>query len=154
MKLTDNFSIREFEASDTAARLGVNNSIPKDLIPNVTALASWLQVLRNRLCKHLGKEVQIVVSSGYRCPALNKAIGGSKTSSHMSALAADIRVPGLSVDTLFSLIDELMWDMPADQVIHEFGRWVHVGLAKARPRNQFLYAEKVAGKTLYRVAEI
>lgn len=154
MKLTDNFSLKEFEVSDTAARLGVDNSVPKNLMPNIITLASWLQVLRNRLCKHLGKEVQIVVSSGYRCPALNKAIGGSKTSSHMSALAADIRVPGLSVDTLFSLIDELMWDMPADQVIHEFGRWVHVGLAKARPRNQFLYAEKVAGKTLYRVAEI
>lgn len=154
MKLTDNFSLSEFEASDTAARLGIDNSIPKELMQNVVDLATWLQILRNRLTKHLGKPVSIIVSSGYRCPKLNKAIGGSATSSHMSALAADIKVPGVSVDSLFELIRELMWDMPADQVIHEFGRWVHVGLAKAksRPRNQFLYARKQSGKTVYELA--
>ena len=154
MKLTDNFSLSEFEASDTAARLGIDNSIPKELMQNVVDLATWLQMLRNRLTKHLGKPVSIIVSSGYRCPKLNKAIGGSATSSHMSALAADIKVPGVSVDSLFELIRELMWDMPADQVIHEFGRWVHVGLAKAksRPRNQFLYARKRSGKTVYELA--
>lgn len=154
MKLTDNFSLSEFEASDTAARLGIDNSIPKELMQNVVDLATWLQMLRNRLTKHLGKPVSIIVSSGYRCPKLNKAIGGSPTSSHMSALAADIKVPGVSVDSLFELIRELMWDMPADQVIHEFGRWVHVGLAKAksRPRNQFLYARKQSGKTVYELA--
>lgn len=154
MKLTDNFSLSEFEASDTAARLGIDNSIPKELMQNVVDLATWLQMLRNRLTKHLGKPVSIIVSSGYRCPKLNKAIGGSATSSHMSALAADIKVPGVSVDSLFELIRELMWDMPADQVIHEFGRWVHVGLAKAksRPRNQFLYARKQSGKTVYELA--
>lgn len=154
MKLTDNFSLSEFEASDTAARLGIDNSIPKELMQNIVDLAIWLQMLRNRLTKHLGKPVSIIVSSGYRCPKLNKAIGGSATSSHMSALAADIKVPGVSVDSLFELIRELMWDMPADQVIHEFGRWVHVGLAKAksRPRNQFLYARKQSGKTVYELA--
>lgn len=154
MKLTDNFSLSEFEASDTAARLGIDNSIPKELMQNVVDLATWLQMLRNRLTKHLGKPVSIIVSSGYRCPKLNKAIGGSANSSHMSALAADIKVPGVSVDSLFELIRELMWDMPADQVIHEFGRWVHVGLAKAksRPRNQFLYARKQSGKTVYELA--
>lgn len=154
MKLTDNFSLSEFEASDTAARLGIDNSIPKELMQNVVDLATWLQILRNRLTKHLGKPVSIIVSSGYRCPKLNKAIGGSATSSHMSALAVDIKVPGVSVDSLFELIRELMWDMPADQVIHEFGRWVHVGLAKAksRPRNQFLYARKQSGKTVYELA--
>lgn len=154
MKLTDNFSLSEFEASDTAARLGIDNSIPKELMQNVVDLATWLQILRNRLTKHLDKPVSIIVSSGYRCPKLNKAIGGSATSSHMSALAADIKVPGVSVDSLFELIRELMQDMPADQVIHEFGRWVHVGLAKAksRPRNQFLYARKQSGKTVYELA--
>lgn len=154
MKLTDNFSLSEFEASDTAARLGIDNSIPKELMQNVVNLATWLQILRNRLTKRLGKNVPIIISSGYRCPKLNKAIGGSATSSHMSALAADIKVPGVSVDSLFELIRELMWDMPADQVIHEFGRWVHVGLAKAksRPRNQFLYARKQSGKTVYELA--
>lgn len=154
MKLTDNFTLEEFEASDTAARMGIDNSVPKELMQNVVELAGWLQTLRNRLTKHLGKPASIVISSGYRSPALNKAVGGSSTSSHMSALAADIKVPGVSVDSLFELIRELMWDVPADQVIHEFGRWVHVGLAKAksRPRNQFLYARKQSGKTVYELA--
>lgn len=154
MKLTDNFSLAEFEASDTAARLGIDNSVPTELMPNLIAIATWLQVLRNRLAKHLNKPVSVKVSSGYRGPRLNKAIGGAKSSSHMEALAADIKVSGVSVDELFELIQELMADMPADQVIHEFGSWVHVAVAhpKSTPRNQFLYAEKRAGKTVYRVA--
>lgn len=154
MKLTDNFSLTEFEVSNTATRLGIDNSVPEELMPNLMAIATWLQVLRNRLTKRLNRQVAVTLTSGYRGPRLNKAIGGAKASSHMEALAADIKVSGLSVDELFELIRELMVDMPADQVIHEFGTWVHVAVAqlKATPRKQFLYAEKKAGKTVYRVA--
>lgn len=154
MKLTDNFSLSEFESSDTAARLDIDNSVPNHLMTNLMTLATWLQILRNRLTKHLGKETAILITSGYRCAELNRAVGGSKSSSHIHALAADIKVPGLSVDALFAFIRDFMQDMPADQVIHEFGRWVHVSVPSARstPRKQFLYAEKRAGKTVYRVA--
>jgi len=153
MKLTANFSLAEFEASTTAAARKIDNSIPQALMPNVITLANWLQALRDRLTKHLDRPVAIRVSSGYRGPALNKAVGGSKTSAHMQALAADITAVGMTVDQLFTFIREHMADMPADQVIHEFGRWVHVAVAPGgdKPRKQFLYAENGTGKTVYRL---
>lgn len=154
MKLAPNFSLAEFEASATASAHKLDNSIPNDLMPNVQVLAGWLQVLRDRLTKHLDRPVAIRVSSGYRGPALNKFVGGSKTSAHMKALAADITATGVTVDKLFTFIREHMSDMPADQVIHEFGQWVHVGVAPSgtKPRNQFLFAENGTGKTVYRLA--
>lgn len=154
MKLAANFSLAEFEASTTAAVRKIDNSIPQPLLPNVLALAAWLQTLRDRLTKHLDRPVAIRISSGYRGPALNKAVGGSKNSAHMQALAADITASGMTVDQLFTFIREHMDDLPADQVIHEFGRWVHVAVAPGgdKPRKQFLYAENGAGKTVYRLA--
>lgn len=153
MKLAPNFALSEFEFSDYAARNGLDNSVPVHLMPNVTRLARWLQVFRERLATKFGP-MPVVITSGYRGIQLNKAIGGSKTSAHCEALAADFHVPGMSIDSLFAFIREEMADVPMDQVIHEFGRWIHLGLAKpnSQPRNQFLYAEKVAGKTLYRNA--
>lgn len=155
MKLTANFSLAEFEQSSTAEARKIQNKIPSEMLQNVSRLAHWLQILRDRLTQHLGRSVAIRVSSGYRSPALNKAVGGSKTSAHMNALAADINAAGVSVDELFAFIQEHMQDHPIDQVIHEFGRWVHVGLAAdaSQNRKQFLYAEKSpAGKTTYRKA--
>lgn len=153
MKLTPNFALSEFEFSDYAARNGLDNRVPNDLMWNVARVARWLQLLRDRLAARLGV-MPIVITSGYRGPKLNKAIGGSKTSAHCDALAADFHVPSMSIDSLFTFIREEMADAPFDQVIHEFGRWIHVGLAgpNVQPRNQFLYAEKVAGKTVYRNA--
>lgn len=154
MKLTTNFSLEEFQASATARLHRIDNSIPSELMLNVQQLARWLQVLRDRLTKHLDRPVAIRISSGYRGPALNKAVGGAKTSAHMKALAADITATGMTVDQLFTFIREHMIDLPADQVIHEFGRWVHVAVAPGsdKPRNQYLFAENGTGKTVYRPA--
>lgn len=153
MKLAPNFSLAEFEFSDYAARNDLDNRVPPHLLPNITRVARWLQVLRDRLGSKFGP-MPVVVTSGYRGDKLNRAIGGSKTSAHCAALAADFHVPGMSIDSLFAFIREEMADVPMDQVIHEFGRWIHLGLAQPNkvPRNQFLYAEKVAGKTVYRLA--
>lgn len=153
MRLAPNFTLAEFEFSDYAARNGLSNSVPVHLLQNVRRLAGWLQVLRERLAEKFGP-VPIVITSGYRGVPLNKAVGGSKTSAHCEALAADFHVPGMSIDSLFAFIREEMADVPMDQVIHEFGRWIHLGLANPnkQPRNQFLYADKVAGKTIYRNA--
>lgn len=154
MKIAPNFDLEEFQQSATAKVNRIDNTIPPELMQNVCALAEWLQLLRDKLTKQLGRPVAIKVSSGYRGPALNKVVGGSKTSAHMQALAADITAPGVSVDQLFEFIRTHMADRPADQVIHEFGRWVHVAVAPigTEPRRQFLYAEKTKGKTVYRLA--
>ena len=151
MKLADNFSLSEFEASDTAARLGIDNSIPANLMPNLMQLVTWLQIFHNRLTRKFNRQIVIRISSGYRSDAVNKSVGGSSRSAHSSALAADFKVDGFTVEEVFELIRELMTDTPADQVIQEFGRWIHVAVAVKgfKPRYQFLEAIKREGKTVY-----
>lgn len=148
MRLTRNFFLSEFSVSQTAIRHGIDNSIPIDLRPNLVRLAGWLQTLRDRLCVKYGRDIPIIISSGYRGPKLNKKIGGSKTSSHMTMLAADFTAVGLSVAQLQLDVIELMGeDHPYDQCIDEFSRWVHIGLAQdgRAPRRQNLVARQRIG---------
>lgn len=85
-KISANFSWEEFERSQIAAGLGLDNSIPDERTKkNIKALVeNLLQPLRSA-CGHALK-----VNSGYRCKRLNDLLGGSKTSQHMSGQAADI----------------------------------------------------------------
>jgi uncharacterized protein YcbK (DUF882 family) len=80
----------------------------------------------------------IHVNSGYRCPALNSAVKGSKTSSHLKGLAADITVGSpIKNKKLFDLIQEL--NLPYDQLIDEKNySWIHISFSK-KPRKQILY---------------
>lgn len=68
------------------------------------------------------------VNSAYRCPGLNAAIGGSKTSAHMDGLAADVFPLEMPLREAYTLIAQS--SLPIDQLIWEFGRWIHVGAAK------------------------
>jgi zinc D-Ala-D-Ala carboxypeptidase len=143
----------ELEASETAARLGIDNTIPNALLSNAISLANWLQLLRIRLHEHFGKERPILITSGYRSPPLNSAVGGSKTSAHRFALAADIKVPGVRSKELAEFIRDHMADIEFDQVINEFNQWVHIGLKPegTKPRNQALTAVKINGRTEYQL---
>lgn len=142
-QLTPNFKLSEFERSDTAAQHGIDNSVPAKLLPNVQRLAEFLQELREKLG---GKRINI--SSGYRGEALNRMVGGVTTSSHSQGLAADISVSGLTTEQLFQAVIDS--GLPYDQVIQEFGRWVHVGLSTGKPRGQKLRATKnSSNKTVY-----
>lgn len=80
----------------------------------------------------------IFVNSGYRCPALNKAVNGSKTSQHVYGLAADITAgSAVKNKVLFKLIQDL--NLPFDQLIDEKNyRWIHVSFSK-KPRKQILH---------------
>lgn len=144
MRLTRNFKLSEFTFSETAIRLGIPNRIPSNQIPNVIRLAKWLQTFRDRLCKEFGKDMPIVITSGYRCVRLNKAVRGSRRSMHMQALAADFHVVGLSVAQTQRLIIELMQDCPYDQCIDEYSGWIHLGLSADGdiPRMENLLARK------------
>ena len=127
------FTIKELCKSSTATQTGIDNSPNQDVVNNLELLVdNVLDPLRERYGK------PIIVNSGYRCPALNKAVKGSKTSSHMKGLAADITVGAPSKNKiLFNLIKNM--DLPYDQLIDESNySWVHVSYAQ-KPRKQILH---------------
>lgn len=140
MKLSKNFSLEEFLVSQTATRHGIDMTPPDWVIDNLGRLVKGcLQPLRD-------EAGPIFVSSGYRPPDLNLKIGGSKTSAHMTGDAADLKVINQSPFDTSELI--VAMELPFDQVIHEFGRWVHLGVADIL-RGEKLTAYKMAGKTKY-----
>ena len=127
------FTMGEFIRSDTAAKLGIDNRCKLEHVPNIKALvANVLDPLRAAY----GKPIRI--TSGFRCPKLNKAVGGSSTSQHMSGMAADIvGTPDTVAENtkLFNLIQSL--GLPFDQLIDEKGmRWVHVSFSLKKNRHQ------------------
>lgn len=145
MNLTDHFSLAELTASETAARRGIDNTPSAEVIKNLTRTAQLLERVRVLL----GSKA-ILVSSGYRSPALNAAVGGSKTSAHMRGLAADFICPGFGTP---QAICHRLADLGVefDQLIQE-GTWVHIGLAAEgeKPRRQVLTAHFGGNDTTYR----
>jgi zinc D-Ala-D-Ala carboxypeptidase len=142
MKLTEHFTLEEMQRSETAARLGLINRIPESLMLNVRRVALALETIR----AHYDKPIH--VTSCYRSPEVNAAVGGSKTSSHCNGEAVDFTVEGqVNVDVCMT-IPFILADF--DQIIYEFGPsgWVHLGMGAAM-RKQLLTAVKQAGKTIY-----
>jgi uncharacterized protein YcbK (DUF882 family) len=127
------FTIDELCKSDTAKAKRIDNSPSDEIIHNLTLLVD--KVL-DPLRESYGKAIR--VNSGYRCSALNKAVKGSKTSQHMTGLAADITVGSIKKNKeLFDLIIKL--DLPFDQLIDEKKfSWVHVSYS-SKPRKQILH---------------
>lgn len=147
MKLTEHFTRREMERSATAERFDVPNVCPDELLENMAMVAMQLEKIR----VHYGAPVN--VASCYRSPAVNRLVGGSQTSAHSSAMAADFTVRGVPN------VDVCRWasiNIPEfDQIINEFpesesGGWVHIGFTHKRPRRQLMTANKVGTKTVYR----
>jgi zinc D-Ala-D-Ala carboxypeptidase len=124
------FSLDEFATSSTALRLKIDNSLPADLEPDAWATLAMLERIRAHLSKVKGKDVSVSISSGYRCPALNRAVGGSASSDHLKAKAADIRAPDFgSALTVARELAAHVQDLGIGQLINEFpgaGGWVHV----------------------------
>lgn len=141
MKLSKNFTLEEFLVSQTATRKGIDMTPPDHVLENLQRLVTGcMQPLRD-------EAGPIFISSGYRPPELNKAINGSRTSAHMQGNACDFKVLGQSTFDTCELI--LSMGLPYDQVINEFGRWVHLGVGDVL-RGEELTAHKLDGKTAYK----
>ena len=139
MKLSDHFTLAELTFSQTAARRGIRNEPPPEVLENLRRLARHLESIREEL-----GGLPIRVSSGYRSPALNAVIpGSSKTSAHTKGLAADITVAGIPPKRLAQQIAAM--DLGFDQIILEFDSWVHVGLSEGPPRGQLLTIRRGTG---------
>ena len=137
MQLSKNFELKELVYSQSATRLGINNEPSEVIIENLKVLVTnVLQPLRDLL------HVPIIISSGYRCEELNRAIGGASQSEHMLGRAADITVPGMSNK---SLADVIAGKLKFNQLILEFYRadnpyygWVHVSYSVEGNRQETL----------------
>lgn len=139
------FTIQELTKSATAARKGIKNDPSIEECQRLTAL---IEKVLDPLREAYGKP--IIVTSGYRCPKLNAAVGGSPFSQHVRGEAADIRSVADTPEEnkkLYDLIVRL--GLPFDQLINEYGfDWVHVSFGP-RHRRQKLRAVKSGGKTRY-----
>jgi zinc D-Ala-D-Ala carboxypeptidase len=131
-------------ASQIAARFGIDNYPPPDVYANLQRLAETLERVRAIL------KFPILVSSGYRSPKVNFAVGGSDSSAHMKGLAADFICPGFG--TPFQVCEAILdSDIEFDQLIHEYGRWIHLGLSDGVPRLQPLTAKHTSYGTHFTV---
>ena len=123
MMLSEHFSLEELTASEVAARAGIDNTPSAETMRNLLRLAAGLELVRAALGNN-----PIHVTSGYRSPRLNQMVGGAKNSMHTQGLAADILCPafGPPLDVCRAIATSRI---PVDQIIHELGRWCHVGFA-------------------------
>ena len=131
MKLSEHFELSEFTRSETAANLGIDNTPNLEIIANLTKTASMLLEPARVL---LGNK-SIRVTSGYRCLALNRAIRSLDTSAHVRGMAADFVCPDFG--TPLEICRVLEGKLPYDQLIFEFGSWVHIAW-DPRQRGQML----------------
>ena len=154
MKLSKNLSLKECVRSGTADRLGINN-VPDDewVIENLKQVAERIfQPCR----EHFGSP--LYVSSGYRSPELNRAIGGAKRSQHMEGRALDLDGDVYGSPSNAEIFDYIRKNLEFDQIVWEFGDednpdWVHVSYVYGgNNRGRCLKAcRDDKGKTYYEV---
>lgn len=126
-----NFKISEFLHSQTAKEKGINNIPDAESLDNLLELiVLCLQPIREKLKK------AVIVTSGYRSPELNKAIGGATNSQHCKGQAADIKVNGMRAEDLADFIANS--GIEYDQLITEYSSWVHISFAKGKNRKMRL----------------
>ncbi len=138
MNISEHITLLEATKSQTAIRLGIDNTPDAATIDRMKLVA---ETCFEPIRKHFG--IPLKVSSFYRCKALNDAIKGSKTSQHMSGEAIDIDADGSSI-TNKEIHDWAKANLKFDQLINEFPdvngnpAWVHISFSKHGNRNQCL----------------
>lgn len=135
-----NFTIAEMVQSNTADRLKISNNPPASVRVHLTETITLLECIRaewGKYCaKHSLENPAIRISSGYRSPELNKAVGGVKNSAHVEGYAADLQPVNGKQDEFerFFATDFSKMGYAFDQIIIEkskTSRWVHVGYKRA-----------------------
>ena len=144
MQLSKHFKLLEFTKSQTAARMGIDNTPPEEVIPKLTFLCSQiLEPLREKIDK------PIIITSGYRSVELCEAIGSNANSQHCKGEAVDIEALGMST---LNLAEMIINHFDFDQCILECytpgdmnSGWVHVSLTSGENRKEVLTYSKDKG---------
>jgi zinc D-Ala-D-Ala carboxypeptidase len=131
VKLTEHFTLGELIDSQVAKRRGIDNTPSPEIVGSLRFLAKNLEIVRALL----GCPMRI--SSGYRSTALNVAVGGSLNSRHRLGLAADFKAPAFGSPFETAKAIEAS-EIEYDELIHEFGDWVHIAFAPVAPRRKTL----------------
>src|SRR5258706_9944070 len=143
MNLSNNFSLSQLTASETAIRRSIPNEPTPEQIANLVDLAATLEEVRRLVGP-------IHINSAFRSRELNAAIGGSPTSAHLDGYACDFTVPGFG--TPREVCQAIAGaGIPFDQLICEGGPehgWAHLSVAPAM-RHDVLTATFVSGKVSY-----
>lgn len=130
----NHFTLQELKKSVTADKLGINNNIPLSIIPNIEILIN--QVL-DPIREYMDKP--IFVNSGYRCPLLNKAVGGVAGSQHVLGQAADITTRSRENDLIMErYIEE---NIVFDQMII-YKNFIHISYKATGNRKEIIYKAK------------
>ncbi len=132
--LSAHYSLEDLLVSDTATRLDIDNTPDAAARNNLARLAQTLEEVHTALGK-----LPLVISSGYRSPRLNQAVGGAANSAHLLGLAVDFTVPhyGTVLQTAQAIAQAAI---AFDKLIFEYGRWVHLAIADS--------SEQARGKLL------
>ena len=148
--MTQSFSIRELTYSDTAIRLGIDNTPTDEILKNLQNVIQFiLEPISNNF------DSQIMITSGYRSPALCQAIGSKPTSQHTLGMAVDFEILGTPNK---EVSDWIVDHLDFDQCILEFWKpeqpnsgWVHCSYKTSGNRKMYLKAYSANGRTVYEV---
>jgi len=148
--MTQSFSIRELTYSDTAIRLGIDNTPTDEILKNLQNVIQFiLEPISNNF------DSQIMITSGYRSPALCQAIGSKPTSQHTLGMAVDFAILGIANK---EVSDWIVNHLDFDQCILEFWKpeqpnsgWVHCSYKTSGNRKMYLKAYTANGRTVYEV---
>lgn len=139
MNFSPHFTSDEFVFSQTAARLGIANDPGPAEVRALTVTAQGLELVRAAL-----GGAPILISSGYRSPALNAAVHGAEGSQHLLGEAVDFTAP--TVGTPQEVMRHIVGTaIPYDQIILEFGRWIHISFSN-RNRRQALVVDSMGAR--------
>jgi len=139
-QLSKNFSLDEFIVSRTSERFGYNNTPEDQAISNLKELC--VHVLR-QFREIIG--VSVFFSSVYRCSSANVIKGGYYHLQHLEGKAADFLTPSCQLSASFNTI---LKNLPFDQLIFEFGKWIHVYYNGTKNRKQAMISTS-SGKVVY-----
>jgi hypothetical protein len=130
--VTPHFNLHEFVHSLTAIQLKIDNTPPLTAQRKLVRTAVGMEGIRKKL-----NDKPIRITSGYRSPELNQAIGGSKKSQHLTGEACDFVCPAFGTPKeVVEHLSRFVGELGIDQMIAE-GSWIHVSFTE-RPRHEVL----------------